>query len=117
VIPGTYDIQIYQGDTFRVFFRLRDEGGTYIDLTGQIAKAQIRSNTDAPTVLAEFSTSIPDQSVLANRGSVLLTLTSAQTSALTTGGVWDVQLQVTATGEVNTYLRGTVTVVKEVTRV
>lgn len=119
--PATLNIEIFKGDTYTLFFRVREklaDGslGDYIDLTGATAKSQIRQSEDSSTVLGEFTATIGDQ--VATPGSVLLTLTAAETTALalTQNGVWDVQITY-ADGKVRTYLKGTVTLLKEVTRV
>lgn len=122
--PASQDLEIYQGDTFTFFFRLRNRvwdeetqtyiGGTYIDLTNYTGKAQIRATADDPTVLQELTVTLANQATLP--GGVLVSLTAAQTAALpTTGGVWDVQLT-SPTSEVQTFIAGRVTVTREVTR-
>lgn len=114
MLPVSKNITVYQGDTFDLVFRLRNpdtsEGpGSYIDLTGCTAKAQVRSTEIDPTVLAEFTPTVDGVN-----GQVSLRLSSTQTAGLA-AGVWDVQLTF-PDGTIKTYLKGTVTVVKEVTR-
>lgn len=118
VKPGTHNLEIYKGDSFEIFFRIRNtdangDPAAYVDLTGRVPKAQVRASASAGTVLAEFTATLANQTTAP--GGVLLTLSPAQTAALT-NGVWDVQLTTTATGETKTYLRGTVMVMDEVTR-
>lgn len=121
--PATYDLTIYQGDTFRLPLRLRTQNpdgtfGDYIDLTGSTVKAQVRATTFATDVLAEFTAELLDQTVVDTKGSVLLSLDPTTTAGLLTNGapgVWDVQITF-ADGSVKTYLRGSVTVVPQVTR-
>lgn len=118
--PLKFDIDIYQGDTFSMFLRVRalDANGDpsdYIDLTGSTAKAQIRTDVadlDADPD-AEFTCTIGNQSTVP--GSLFVELSPAQTAALTANGVYDVQIT-HADGRVRTYLQGIVTVIKEVTR-
>lgn len=119
--PATQNIEIYKGDDFSIFFRIREklangDPGNYVDLTGAVGKAQIRQNEDSTTVDAEFTVTIGDQ--VQTPGAVLCELSSIQTGALsiTSPGKWDVQLT-HADGKVRTYLAGTVTLIKEVTRV
>jgi hypothetical protein len=64
--PGVYNMTLYQGDDRTLIFRLRSQNvdgtpGAYLDLTGQTAKAQIRTTESSSTVAAEFSTEILDQ--------------------------------------------------------
>lgn len=116
MLPVNRNLTIYKGDTFDFTFKLRTKGafgapGDYVDLTGATAKAQIRASQDDTTVMAEFTCSTGDDT-----GSVSLQLSPTQTAALTGNGVWDVQITF-ADGAIKTYLAGTTTVVKEVTRV
>lgn len=121
--PGKYDLEVYQGDTFRRTLRLRSRvldvdgvtwiAGDYIDLTGYTGKAQFRETVLAADVAAEVTVTIGDQATLL--GSVNLALTPIQTGALAkTGYKWDLQLT-DPSGDVNTYLKGDVTVEPEVT--
>lgn len=120
-LPVGKNLSIYKGDSYEFSFRLRARAGDgtpgdYVDLTGCTAKAQIRQTEDSSTTIAEFTTEIPTQNG-DDLGRVRLSLTSGQTSASNfTGGKWDVQLT-WPDGSVKTYLAGTVTVTKEVTRV
>lgn len=121
--PAVQDLSIYQGDSYDFFFRVRERvydpvmeeftAGDYINLTGWVGKSQIRVTHDAVEVLAEFSVTLSDQTT--TPGGVLLMLTPAQTAALPSKGVWDVQLTNTA-GEIRTFIAGGVTVSREVTR-
>lgn len=123
--PVVQDISIYKGDSFDFFFRVRNRvfdpatqtyvPGTYVDLTSWTGKSQIRATEDTPTVIAEFTVTIANQATAP--GGVLLSLSPAITSGLPpTGGKWDVQLT-NPTAEVRTFIRGSVLVTKEVTRV
>lgn len=116
-LPAQKNITIYQGDTYELIFRLKDTNGDYVNLTGCTAKSQIRATASTGTVAAEFTATILTQSG-ATLGGVSLTLSAATTGALslTTPGVWDVQLT-WPDNTVRTYLAGTVTLTREVTRV
>lgn len=111
--PQTYDLQLYQGDSFSFTFRLKDSLGAYVDLTGATPSAQIRANPDSTTTIADFTCVIENQSTM--RGGVTISLSAAQTTGMATAGFWDVQLEFTD-GTVKTYLKGAVTVGKEITR-
>jgi len=127
MIAATYNISLYQGDSYSVGFILRDvlrdgsgvpilsTGGAYLagdalDLDGSTVKAQIRVSEDDSAVAAEFAVDVSTTVT----GKVTLSLTSAQTSALTVGK-WDVQVTF-PNGDVLTVLKGAVKVTKEVTR-
>jgi hypothetical protein len=122
VQPAQCDIQVYRGDYFEMTLRLREgvfnnggyTPGPYLVLTGWTPKAEIRANQDANVALATFVAVILDQT--ATPGGVHLSLPSAQSALLAiSSAVWDVQLT-DPQNRVYTYLRGTVTITKDVTR-
>lgn len=118
LIPPTYPLEFYQGDS--VAFSIRARGrtstggpGAYYDLTGSTAKAQLRTFEEDSTSI-EFTVTLGNQTT--ERGKINLALSHAQTAALTdTEYVWDIQIT-WPDGRVTTLLRGPVTVTKEVTR-
>ena len=124
MIPVSRNLTLYQGDSYSFTFRLRERSsqgdpGNYVDLTGVEAKAQIRQSESSSGVAAEFTATIPDQTVAEDTGRVILSLIPAETAALNltnSAGVWDVQLTF-PDGTIKTYLRGGIKVIKEVTRV
>lgn len=116
--PAPFDLQIYQGDSYDLFFRVKARNGVgdlvYLDLTGSTPKAQIRASKTSPTAAAELTANISDQTTLT--GGVLLHITPAVSAALTlTAGVWDCEI-LFASGDKKTVLAGDVTVTPEVTR-
>lgn len=118
--PAEQDIEIYQGDTFDLFLRLKKLTApltyTYIDLTDAVPKAQVRATADAVGVLAEFTCALSDQ--VATPGGLLAVLSKVQTAALASTPpdfVWDLEITF-ANGDVKTILAGKVTVTKQVTR-
>ena len=120
MVPAEQNITIYRGDSFSLTLRLRQRNadgtaGTYLDLTGVVARAQIRATEDAPDVLATFVTTVLDQ--VATPGGVSLTLATADTAVLPANmpSKWDVELDF-PNGDVKTYLKGTVSVVADVTK-
>lgn len=111
----TKNLVLYQGDSFELIFRLKEKGlGTPVDLTGCVPKSEIRLTPATPTVKVAFTAALVSP---ATDGKVRLSLTPAQTTALTAGEalVWDVQL-LWPDGVVKTYLTGSVNVLPEVTR-
>jgi hypothetical protein len=118
--PADYNIEIYKGDTYELFVRVRErlangDPGDYLDLTGATGKAQVRASEASPTVVAEFTVTLGNQTL--TPGAVLLSLSSAETTAmvLASAGRWDFQITF-ADGKVRTLLRGTATLILEVTR-
>lgn len=116
-LPGTYNLQIYQGATFRqVFTWLSDvcrTSGTAgaqrmpVDLTGYSAAMQIRAFALAPTV--EYDAT-PDLTINGPLGTITLVIPSSDTEDFTWwAGVYDILLTDPA-GTVTAFLTGSVTV-------
>jgi hypothetical protein len=116
------NIEIYQGDSRDIFFRVKRKVSSnpdsyeYIDVTGCTVLSQIRPSYSSEVVLATFQGTIANQST--SRGGVLLHLDPTVTSSLLPGqaAVWDCQLTFPGGGEVKTFLAGRVTVTPEVSR-
>jgi hypothetical protein len=91
-VPQTLDLVIYAGDGPSFSLKVTDPDGIPIPLNGSIV-AQIRTERDAPDPpAATFAVDWTN----ALTGSVVLSLTGAQTQALVTTedkftGVWDIQ--------------------------
>jgi len=122
--PAPLDIDLYRGDDFELFFRIREKTwdsvnevwvtGGYVDITGWVGTAQARVSEDAVEVLVQFTVTPGDQ--VASPGSCFVTLTSAQTAALTfSEAKWDLQF-LKSDGKTDTIFRGKVTVDKDITR-
>jgi len=110
-MPANLPITIRTGDTETISVAIKDSAGAAVDITGRTYAAQIRSTTDASTVVATFSCTITS----AAAGTLAASLSAATTAALTPGlGVWD--LQETNGTTVTTLLAGPVTIVQDVTR-
>jgi len=111
-LPAQYDLDVYQGDTFTRYIRLKRRDLTYIDLTGATPKAEIRTDEASSTVLATIAVTLDNQTT--SPGGMTLLLTATQTTTLSSGK-WDLQIRAADT-TTTTYLRGLVTVYKEITR-
>jgi hypothetical protein len=111
--PGTYDLTIYQGDTFSLRITLVDKAtGDPVDLTGYDPLSQIRAKSHDRDALATF-----DAEVDPAAGVITLKLASADSTALPPGRqVWDVQTT-DPDGNVRTWLAGKATVTGQVSRV
>jgi hypothetical protein len=129
--PARKDLQIRFGDTHKIFFRvyervLNEATGVYVkgdpkDLTNVEISAQVKRSADEVSPLLEYVVTKGDQADLAlGRGSVLLECGAADTAGLRAlspqplSGVWDCQF--TEDSDVFTYIEGTVTFSKDVTR-
>ena len=113
MIPATYDIELYAGDTYYgPLITLPDLSpfGGPADLTGATVTASLR-RTVGTEESEDFTVTIVDASARTLR----LTLTPTQTAALGfDSGVWDLQVS-TAGGWKGTPLAGSVSVTAEVT--
>jgi hypothetical protein len=110
VTPGTLNIAVYHGDTYRWQFVLwQDQAKTLpADLTGVIPKAEVRTVSGGP-ILTTMDVTVQMPNIL------LGVLTSAKTTLLPkTGGTWDLQLTYPS-GDVQTILAGAVSVTMDVT--
>lgn len=116
MIPLDWPITIYQGDDFDETLRLYDEDPAVLfTLAGMIGKAQIRATEGDSTVLAECTVALLDQAAVP--GGFIVTLTPAQTAALPPSElVWDCQFANGTSTIVDTYLKGKVTVIAQVSR-
>jgi hypothetical protein len=120
MIPAPLDITIRRGDTFRLFFRLRNKlpdgtPGDYSDLTAWgTGLAQVRATTDA-AVLVEMTVTKANQ--VTYPGGILLSIPDDVTALLDlpSGCKWDFEIT-NNLGETDTYLEGAVTFKKDYSR-
>ena len=109
--PGTRNIQLYRGDDYAHVVTLTSNGTTPVNITGRTYTAQIRTGTDATSASLSFTCTVPT----GTDGVVNITAADSATAALAAGEyVWD--LQESASGVVTTILRGTCSVLADVTR-
>lgn len=124
MIPAVANIEFVRGDSFSKFGRIRTKvwdgvagayvPGPYRDITGWVGLAQVRETVDSASVLFSFAVTLGDQ--VAAPGSFFLTAVPADTINLSVfAGVWDLQWT-TDTGQILTYVGGTVTLKKDVSR-
>jgi hypothetical protein len=121
---GTYDILIEQGATFSIILSLKDENFVAIDLTGLTFRGYVKKAFTDVTTEAQFTFQTLDQNDPETKGKVKVSLTPAQTAAMTTNAtgtnrtittmVYDIESQSIA-GEVTRWLQGEVKVSPEVT--
>jgi hypothetical protein len=109
-MPTQKNLTLYQGDNFQLLFRLKDDDGVYLDLTGCTPKSQVKDSVGG-TLIVEFVADLADQTT--TPGGVLLSLDHTAATGVA-NGVWDFQVTY-PDGSVYTYLYGTVTVTGEVT--
>lgn len=109
MLPATYDLSLYRGDTLRLQLRLwlNEDRDDPADLDGVIAASQIRLKPDGEPVLEL-------QCLLTLPNVIDLTLDADASRNLPRKGVWDVQL-IYPGGDVITPIGGKVTMKKDVT--
>ena len=107
--PARLDLKLVAGDSFRRSIVLKSSDGTPIDLTGLTARAQIRDRP-AGKLLADITTTVDAPTT----GEIVLTLTTVQTRALNSHGVWDLELD-GGVSNTHTIVGGEVRVLPDVT--
>jgi|GEM_PF-748215 len=133
MIAGTYNIVCQQGAVLNLLIQVEQPdlaadptGGTYepFDLRGHTARMQVRRTLESSTVIASLTTEnaglkINPDSVEPFPGTeynnLQILMTSAATSALTNGGVYDIEI-INEDGYVSRLLEGEFRFVYEVTR-
>lgn len=105
--PANLSLDIYRGDTMRLRIKLLDQAQKPIDLTGVVAKSEIRDRP-AGTQITPLSCTITLPNVID------LVLAAAASHKLPSKGVWDLQLTY-ASGDVVTPLAGPVSITPDVT--
>jgi hypothetical protein len=114
--PATYNITIYQGATFsaKFFIASKNTPDQPRDLTGYSVRMQVRKNEKATAYIVELSTE-NDRVLISEDNKVTLALSAIETAALPVGKfLYDLELINGST--VTKPLRGSVSVIAEVTR-
>lgn len=113
---ANYDILIEKGATFRLGLTWRDANGTPVDLTNWSARMQIRESINDAEAAVDLSSPSAGIALGGTAGTISVTITAAQTAALTIRrGVYDLEVQ-DIVGNVTRLLQGAVEVSPEVTR-
>lgn len=111
----TYDILIEQGATFSQVITYKDVG-VAVNLTGYTARMQVRATIEAATALIDLTTANGRIALGGAAGTITLSISAADTEALTAGrGVYDLEL-VSGSGIVTRLLQGVATISRNVTR-
>lgn len=117
MIPGQYDLKLYQGATINVLIEWLDGATTLpIDLTGWTAVATFRETVDDLTPLFELSSADGTIVLGGALGTIHLLAPSPDPSVFqTTKGEWDL-LVTNPDGETDAVLRGNIRFIRSVTR-
>jgi hypothetical protein len=105
--PANLPLEIYRGDSQRMRVTLYAPEMVPLDLTGAVAKSEIRDRPGGDTIIPLICTiTLPNI--------IDLELTATNSYKLPVAGVWDLQLTFSS-GEVRTPLAGQVSVTPDVT--
>ena len=114
---GIYNATIDQGATWSATVLYKDSTGAAINLTGFTAAMQVRQQYSSETADLTLTTSNGGITITGATGTVLITMTAAQTRDLEEGYyVYDVELT-SPSALVTRLIQGQLTVAPEVTRV
>jgi hypothetical protein len=121
VSAAAYDLNIEAGATFKVVLNVKDgptAASPALDLTGWVPRLQVRKDAAALGVLLDCNTTNGRITVTGvGLGEITLALSATDTARLDAGGgVYDLIITKTATGEVRRLLKGSVIVSPSVTR-
>ena len=110
--PGSYNLDLYRGDTYKWQFQLfQDNDQTQpVNLTGATLKSEIRDKT-AGTVVIPITCTL---SATPTDGIINAVLAATAFAGMPQHGVWDLQVTF-SNGDIHTVLAGTVTVTADVT--
>ena len=115
-MTAEYDITIRQGSTFLQNMIWKDSSGVPMDLTGYVARMQVRPGVCSPDVIVELTTENGRITLGGVAGTIVLEIDADTTAAIVNGcGVYDLELE-SSSGFVTTILAGAVAFEREVTR-
>ena len=126
MIAGVYNMTIEQGSTFTRLISVEQpdlvadpNGGIFVPylLVAHTARMQIRRTVESTTAMLSLTTE--NGGIDINPGTpeneILLSITAANTATLTSDGVYDLEI-ISNSGTISKVIRGSVTVIPEVTR-
>lgn len=115
---GSYNIIIEQGATFRLRLTLKLPGDPEpMDLSGHIARMQIRTKVASDTVLYSLTTENGGITLGGVAGTIDLFISDEDTAAMTfRSGVYDLEIEAVPNGDVIRIIEGQVRLSPEVTR-
>jgi hypothetical protein len=102
---GIYNFTCEQGATFTRDIEVTNFDDSIRSLAGFTARMQVRKDIEATAVLVELTTENGRIAITPNTGTVSLTLSAADTAALTQSGIYDLEL-IGGTGVVERLLQG-----------
>ena len=122
MIAGIYNMTCEQGTAFLRSLVLKfpdandSTGSTYLNfnLTGYTARMQVRRTMESATTEIELTTENNGIALGGSSGPIEITITNAQTAALDSSGVYDLEI-ISGSGTVSRVIQGTFTLDLEVT--
>jgi len=102
---GIYHFTCEQGATFTRDIEVMNFDDSIRDLSGFTARMQVRKDLEAVSALVELTTENGRIVVTPNTGTVSLSISAADTAALTFSGIYDLEL-IGATAVVERLLQG-----------
>lgn len=119
--PLNLTLKIWQGQTFDFGFKLENDDGTPVDLTGYTAQMSMREDVTSPDVIRTWGTADGHITIDGPNGTIAFDVSSAETYALPTGNdmvQWVYDMLITAsTGDyAERPVQGMVVVYPAVTR-
>lgn len=121
MIAGNYNILCEQGVTFTRVIAIEEpteedpEVFQAYNLTNHTARMQVRRTIESTTVLISLTTENGRISIDGSGGIITLLITAADTAALTSSGVYDLEI-IDSSGNVSRVIQGSFTLSQEVTR-
>lgn len=121
MIAGTYNILCEQGTTFTRVLEIQTPDPldpTVFDpynLAGHTARMQVRRTMDSSTAMITLTTENGGIALDVDDGKITLSMTDEQTAALTSSGVYDLEI-IDGSENVSRVIQGTFTLSLEVTR-
>jgi len=113
--PGSYDITVYQGADYDQNFTVIQDGFA-LNWTGYTAAMQVRTAADSTATLLSLATGGSGIVLGGTAGTIALTITNAQSAAISSGSfAYDLEL-FSGAGQVTRILQGAFNVIGNVTR-
>lgn len=114
------DISMDQGSTFNPTFILRNPDKSFFNLTGYVARLQVRETYDSDSFILELTTANGKLAINPTLGRIQLNLVPSDTTPIVFSGesftgVYDIEV-VSPTGVVTRIAQGAFTISREVTR-
>lgn len=116
MVAAKYNLKMEQGATFLRTLSLTDDAGDIMNLTGYVARMQVRSSVTASSTILDMSTTGNYMSLDGPTGTITINVPATVTSTLTTiNSVYDLEIE-SSTNVVTRLIEGSITLDLNVTR-